>query len=258
MSERRCRVLVAGATGVVGRHLVPLLLARGHDVTALGRTAEPAAPHRPRLTRVAVDVLDPSALRRAVAEVRPDVVLHQLTALRTAPGRHIGPRELARTARIRAEGTTNLVAAAVGAGASRLVAQSVAWLYAPGPLPHREHDPLLDADPDGSPTLAGVRELERLVLTTAGLTGLVLRYGRFRGPGTGRSRTSPPAVHVQAAAWAAALAAERGSGGVYNVADDGGPVDNRRARDELGWSPTIHDTSGERHASGERHDRRSA
>ena len=247
MSERRRRILVAGATGVVGRHLVPLLMARGHDVTATGRTIEPAAQLGPGLTRVAVDVLDASALRRAFAEAQPDVVLHQVTALRTAPHRHIGPLELARTARIRAEGTANLVAAAVDAGASRLVAQSVAWLYAPGPLPHREHDPLLDVDPDGSPTLAGVRELERLVLTTAGLTGLVLRYGRFRGPGTGQSETPPPAVHVQAAAWAAALAAERGSGGIYNVVDDGGPVDNRRARAELGWSPTIHGTLGERH-----------
>ncbi len=252
MSERHRRILVAGGTGVVGRHLVPLLVARGHVVIALGRTAHPAAPQRPRLTRVAVDVLDASALRRAVAEAHPDVVVHQLTSLRTAPGQHIGSRELARTARIRTEGTANLLAAAIGAGTSRMVAQSVAWLYAPGPQPHGEHDPLFDADPDGSPTLAGVRELERLVLTTAGLTGLVLRYGHFRGPGTGRSRASSPAVHVQAAAWAAALAAERGSGGIYNVADDGGPVDNRRARDEFGWSPTIHDTAGEHH------DRRSA
>jgi nucleoside-diphosphate-sugar epimerase len=255
MSERRRRVLVAGATGVVGRHLVPLLLARGHHVTALGRP--PGPPGRPASgpegpTRVAVDVLDRAALRAAVAAARPDVVLHQLTALGTSPGAAIGPRELVRTARIRREGTANLVAAALDAGAGRMVAQSVAWLYAPGPLPHGEDAPLLGVDPDGSPTLGGVRELERLVLTTPGLTGLVLRYGRFRGRGTGARRPPAPTVHVQAAARAAAQAVERGSGGVYNVTDDGGPVDNRRARHELGWSPTVH------HTSGERHDRRSA
>jgi nucleoside-diphosphate-sugar epimerase len=140
---------------------------------------------------------------------------------------------------LREVGTRNLVEAATAGGAHRLIVQSIAWLYALGPEPHVETDPLREpADASEDVTLLGVLELERLVTTVAGIDGIVLRYGRLYGPGTGAD--SPPSstsVEVGAAARAAFLAVGRGAAGIYNVVDDGSPVSNVRARAELGWSP---------------------
>jgi nucleoside-diphosphate-sugar epimerase len=169
------------------------------------------------------------------------VVIHQITDL---PDR-IEPSEAAelpvRNARIRMEGTRNLVAAAVRAGARRLIAQSIAWAYAPGPEPHREEDPL-DTGAEGirRVTIQGVTELERLVTSVPRLEGLVLRYGQLYGRGTGNAGPAGNTpVHVDAAARAAALAITRGEPGAYNIVDDGGAASNAKARARLGWDPAL-------------------
>ena len=231
------RIFVAGAAGAIGRQLVPMLIEAGHVVTGTTRSAERATSLREQGAHaMVVDVFDADALGAAVVEARPQVVIHQLTDL--AAG--FGPEQLRANARLRQVGTRNLMDATVAAGASRMVAQSGAWLYAQGPEPHGERDPLLDPTtvPD-HPVLPGIIELERIVTSTPGVDGLVLRYGFLYGPGTDDADPGDgPTVHVVAAANAAARAVDRGRPGFYNVVDDGGSVSNARARNELGWQPT--------------------
>ena len=232
------RIFLAGAAGAIGRRLVPLLRAAGHDVA--GTTRSPAKADALRaagIAAVVVDVFDADGLSRAVAAFRPEIVIHQLTDL--PPG--LAPDQMAaaiaNNARIRDEGTRNLVAAARAAGAGRLVAQSIAWAYAPGPEPHAEADPLdLAAEGPRGVSVRGVAALEHHVLNAPPIEGLVLRYGRLYGPGTGTD--TPPqdvALHVDAAAQAAMLAIERGGHGIFNIAEPGGPVSTEKAQSELGW-----------------------
>jgi hypothetical protein len=131
------------------------------------------------------------------------------------------------------------VAAALQAGVRRLVAQSIAWAYAPGPTPHAEEDPL-DVAADGmrAVTVGGIVALERHVIETPPIEGLVLRYGRLYGPGTGADAPDASlALHVDAAAWAACLAVDKGSPGRFNIAETDTIISTTRARHELGWSP---------------------
>lgn len=235
-----CRVFLAGATGVIGRRLVPLLVKRGFSV--IGTTRSDAGADVLRTLGAApvnVDVYDAPALLRAVSSARPEVVVHQLTDLAglADPGRL--PEALARNARIRREGTRNLVDAALAARVPRLVAQSIAWVYAPGPQPHSETDPLLDSA--AGVTAAGVRALEDVVLNEFALTGIVLRYGKLYGPGTDKDRPVEDdlSVHVDAAAMAALLAIDKGRRGAYNIVEVDRVVDCRKARDELGWKPSF-------------------
>ena len=143
-----------------------------------------------------------------------------------------------RNARVRDEGTRNLVAAALAAGARRLIAQSIAWAYAPGTEPHSESDPLdTDAQGDRAITIRGVIALEELTLRSPPLEGIVLRYGQLYGPGTHAdvpSASTP--VHVDAAAYAALLAIERGAPGAFNIAQPNPHVATAKAVTELGWS----------------------
>lgn len=234
------RVFVAGATGVIGRVLIPLLLRAGHAVTGTTRSAQRAeALSRSGASAVVVDVYDGVALCEAVERARPDVVIHQLTDLpdRMTPEERAAALE--RNARMRIAGTNNLLVAAVAAGVGRVVAQSIAFVYAPGPPPHLEDAPLLPG-----PTADAVRSLEAGVTSTDGMAGLVLRYGRLYGPGTWTpvpEGTSP--LHVDAAAHAAFLAIHRGTPGVYNIAEDAdGVVCSDKARRELGFDPAYRRT----------------
>ncbi len=235
------RVFVAGAAGAIGRQLLPMLLADGHAVWGTTRSPERAAWIRSvGASPVVVDVFDAPAVRGAVTQARPAVMVHQLTDL----ARGFEREDLIANSRLREIGTRNLVDAMLAAGTRRLVAQGSAWLYAPGvdedgSRPHVETDPLLAPDqaPD-NPVLPGVRELERLVLGTPGIDGIVLRYGFLYGPATASDEPgSPPTVHVVAAARAAALAVTLGEPGAYNVVDDGQGISNDRARRQLGWDP---------------------
>jgi nucleoside-diphosphate-sugar epimerase len=213
----------------------------GHAVTGTTRSPERAALLRELgATPCVVDAFDGPALGRAVAEAAAEVVVHQLTDL---PDRlfSLDPEALDRAirgnARMRAEGTRNLVSAATAAGARRLIAQSILWIYAPGREPHVETDPV-NTGATGLPaiTVQGTVALEREVLGAA-LESVALRYGWLYGPGTGRETPwKDPAVHVDAAAHAAFLAVAGGSG-LYNAAEPSPYASSDRARRELGWSP---------------------
>ncbi len=235
------RVFLAGATGAIGAPLLRLLVAEGHEVTGMTRSSERAAAVRAAGAAPAVaDALDADAVMSAVAQARPEVVVHQLTAIppRLDPRRIV--RDFALTDRLRTEGTRHLLAAAQAAGDARVVAQSVAFAYAPGSpgTVHAEGDPLI-ADPPAQfeRSAAAVAELERAV---QGAGGVVLRYGYFYGPGTSIAahgalgeevaRRRLPVIggghgvwsfiHIDDAASATATAITRGGAGVYNVVDD--------------------------------------
>lgn len=231
-------IFLAGTSGAIGRRLAPLVVAAGWRVVGSTRSAEKI----PMLLAmgvepVVVDVFDGSALRDLMVKVRPEIVIHQLSDL---SGLHPDrmTEALEKTARIREVGTRHLVSAAVEGGAKRLIAQSIALIYADGLLPHREEDPLLpETHPVWGATVRGVVSLEREVLQ-APLSGIVLRYGLLYGPGT--AFDSPGAVgsvHVDAAAKAAELAVIRGEPGIYNIAEPDGAISNSKAVRELGWDP---------------------
>jgi nucleoside-diphosphate-sugar epimerase len=235
------RVFVAGASGAIGRPLLPRLVAAGHEVTGMTRRPERAEEIRAAgAEAVLCDAFDAERLREAVGAAAPEAVVHLLTAL---PPR-FKPRSdyLAPTNRVRIEGTRNLVAAARAAGARRLVAESVAFFYAPqGDWVKDEGAPLYSRAPGAfGAAMAALGELEGQVLGTEGIEGLVLRYGWLYGPGTYYARGGSLAddtlkrrspivgagagtfsfVHVEDAAAATVAAVQRGDPGVYNIVDD--------------------------------------
>lgn len=233
------RVLVAGATGVVGMPLVRQLIDRGHDVIGTTRSAEKAEGLR-RLGAgaVIVDGLDAAAVGEAVARAEPEAIIHQMTNVSGKPDFRNFDRWFAPTNALRTAGTDSLLAAARAVGVKRFVAQSfTGWntIREGGPV-KTEEDPF-DPDPPraASETLSAIRYLERAV-TGAPFEGIVLRYGSLYGPGASdplvravRSRMLPILgggggvwswTHVEDAAAAAALALERGLPGTYNIVDD--------------------------------------
>jgi len=238
------KVFVAGATGVIGVRLVPLLVAAGYQVSGMSRSAaKVGAVQAAGAAPVVADVFDAPALQRALLDQRPDVVIHQLTDLPPNLDPKLMAEATLRNARVRSEGTLNLVQAALASGARRFIAQSIAWAYAPGAEPHTEDDPLdLASEGPRAISVRGVAELERLTLGSAPLAGVVLRYGQVYGPGSSRAHAEGSApVHADAAAHAALLAVERGAG-IYNVAEETRYASSRKARAELGWEPSFRAT----------------
>jgi len=234
------RVFLAGAAGAIGRRLVPLLLRAGHEVTGTTRSAATATElARAGVVPAVLDVFDAPALMAAVGAAKPAVVIHQLTDLPRQFDEARIAASYPKNARIRIEGTRNLIAAAQAAAARRFIVQSIAFAYAGGGEPHPETDPLNLADPARAVTVKGAVDMERQVLSASGLDAIVLRYGLLYGPGTWREASSgqKPALHVDAAAHAALLALTRGAAGVYNIADDDGAVSIAKARAELGFDP---------------------
>jgi nucleoside-diphosphate-sugar epimerase len=236
-------IFVAGATGAIGSRLLPLLAARGYSVYGLTRRADKAAWLR-GLGAIPVigDVFDTGKLSDALRAARPDVVIHQLTDL--PPG--LAPALMAdaavRNAHIRRAGTASLMKAALDSGARLMVAQSIAWAYADGPLPHAEDAPLdIHADGRRGVTIGGVKALEDTVLGTPGIAGIVLRYGQLYGPGTGSDDAEGKSMplHVDGAARATLLAMDDGRPGVYNIAESNGEVSTDKARRRLGWNDAL-------------------
>jgi nucleoside-diphosphate-sugar epimerase len=238
------RVFLAGATGAIGTQLVPRLVAAGHEVHGMTRSESKQA----RLSElgavpVVADALDSVQVAEAVGRSRPDVIVHQLTAIPASLDlRHVS-RDFAPTNRLRTEGTDNLLSAGQAVGVRRFVAQSNgAFPYARtgGPV-KSEDDPLDTTPPRGmGESWAAIRHLEEAVLGADWTEGIVLRYGGFYGPGTSlaagaeqvelvRRRKFPLVgdgggvwsfIHIADAAEATVAAVERGSRGVYNVVDD--------------------------------------
>jgi nucleoside-diphosphate-sugar epimerase len=239
------KVFVAGATGAVGRQLVPMLVAAGHEVT--GMTRKPAKRDLIRelgATPAIADALDPEAVAQAVAEAEPEVIVHELTDLTGEFARNLD-KSFAHTNRLRTEGLDHLLAAAKAVGARRFIAQSFAgWPFkrVGGPV-KTEEDPLDDSPPKlVRKSLKAIRYVEETVTQADGIEGLALRYGGLYGPHTSLSVDPPGAVtreiqkrrmpivgdgagvwslvHIEDAAGATAAAVERGEPGIYNVTDD--------------------------------------
>ncbi|MEV6412475.1 NAD(P)-dependent oxidoreductase [Kribbella sp. NPDC051718] len=238
------KVLVAGATGGLGRSLVPKLIAAGHEVTGMIRSESGAAGVRAQGAQVVLaDGLDAAAVKAAVGSVQPEVVVHQMTALKSGIDFRKFDESFALTNRLRTEGTDNLLAASHAAGVRRFIVQSYAgWnLQRSGSPTKTESDPL-DADPVAatSQTMAGIRHLEAAVTGDQALEGLVLRYANFYGPtgaiGKGgelveliRARKLPligdgsgiwSFIHYDDAADATVRAVTMGDPGIYQIADD--------------------------------------
>ena len=237
------KIFVAGATGAIGNRLIPILVGAGYQV--IGTTRTPAKTDAIRAAggeAVLVDALNPVSVLQAIQAARPDVVVHQLTAIPAHLNVRKFDRDFSMTNRLRTEGTDNLLTAARANGVRRFIAQSYAgWPYARvgGPV-KTEEDPLDPNPPAGlRRSLEAIRHLESAV-PGAGLEGLVLRYGGFYGPGTSlgvggsalddvRKRRFPVVgrgsgvwsfVHIDDAAKATLQAVERGRPGLYNIVDD--------------------------------------
>jgi len=231
------RIFLAGASGAIGRRLAPLLVANGWLVYGSTRSKSKVGQLADLgVEPVVVDVFDASTLQGLLGEIRPAIVIHQLTDLPHALEASQMAAALVRNARLREEGTRNLVAAALHSGATRLIVQSISFIYAEGPKPHHETDPLLPmTHPVYGQTVEGVMSLERQVVE-APLDGIVLRYGLLYGPGTGfATPIAPGSVHVDAAAKAAELAVTKGQRGIYNVTETDGTTSSEKAIQTFGW-----------------------
>ena len=237
------KVFVAGATGVMGRQLVPRLVAAGHEVVGTTRSeSKRAALSELGATPVVVDGLDADEIAVAVGEARPEVIIHQLTAIGSLDMRHFD-RDFAQTNRLRTEGTDHLLSAGQAVGVRRFIAQSyTSWPYARTGGPVKSEEDPLDPTPASEmrESIAAIRHLETAVTGADWTEGIVLRYGAFYGPGTSlsaggeqlemvRKRKYPVVgngagmwsfVHIADAADATVAAVERGRRGIYNVVDD--------------------------------------
>jgi len=240
------KVFVAGATGALGHHLVPQLVANGHEV--VGMTSKPGKQELVRslgARPVVADALDPEAVAQAVAQAEPEVIVHQLTALSGSLDMRKFEQAFALTNRLRTEGTDHLLAAGRAVQIKRFVAQSYAgWPFARTGGPVKTEEDPLDPAPAAAmrETLEAIRYLEAAVTGAGWTEGIALRYGGFYGPGTSfsvepigehvemiRKRKFPIVgsgdgvwsfVHIDDAATATVAAVEHGGRGIYNVVDD--------------------------------------
>ncbi len=240
------KVFVAGATGALGKQLVPMLVANGHDVVGMTRTEAKRDQLRSvGAEPVVADALDADAVGRAVGEAEPDVIVHQLTAI--APKlKNVRrfDRAFALTNRLRTEGTDHLLSAGRAVGVKRFVAQSNLVVYARTGGPIKQEDDPLDDDPPQvmRSGLAAIRHVEAAVTGAHWTDGVVLRYGGFYGPGTSigldpvgsqiemiRKRQIPIVgggtgvfsfIHIEDAATATVAAVEGGPASIYNIVDD--------------------------------------
>ena len=238
------KVLVAGATGAMGRQLLPRLVEDGHHVVGITRSeAKLGLIRELGATGLVADVLDPDDVARVVAQVEPEVIVHQLTALSGELDMRHWDRSFAMTNRLRTEATDHLLAAGRAVGLKRFIAQSYAgWPFARTGGPVKSEDDPLDPHPAAGmrESFDAIRHLESAVTGADWLDGIALRYGGFYGPGTGLSEDGQQAemlrgrkfpvvgdgggvwsfVHIEDAADATVAAVTRGRRGIYNIVDD--------------------------------------
>jgi len=261
MKELMMRVFVAGATGAIGTQLVPRLVAAGHQVHGMTRSdSKRAMLSELGAVPVIADALDPHQVAEAVGTAKPDVIIHQLTAIPVTPDLRHFDRDFALTTRLRTEGTDHLLSAGQAVGVRRFVAQSNgAFPYARTGGPVKSEEDPLDSAParETRESFAAIRYLETAVLGADWTEGIVLRYGAFYGPGTSmapgadqiemvRKRRFPLVgdgggvwsfIHIADAAEATVAAVEHGSRGIYNIVDDDpAPVAD--------WLPALAQTLG--------------
>lgn len=259
------KVFVAGATGAIGRQLVPLLITAGHQVTAMTRTPSKQEAVRAMGARpVVADAFDPDQVAGAVADAQPEVIVHELTAIPPVLDMRHFDSNFAQTNRLRSEGTDHLLAAGRTVGIRRFVAQSYAgWPLARDGAAVKDEAAELDPHPAAAmrKTHAAIRYLERAVTSVEWAQGIVLRYGALYGPGTSLARGQQQVelvrrgrfpvvgsgagvwsfVHVADAAAATVMAVERGEPGTFNIVDDEpAPVSD--------WLPTVAAAIGARPA----------
>src|SRR6185369_4189789 len=238
------KIFVAGATGAIGRRLVPLLVRAGHVVTGTTRRPDKVMSiHLSGATPVLVDALNQNEVLEAVRQAAPDVIIHQLTAIPSTFNLRRFDQEFALTNRLRTEGTDHLLAAARAVGCRRFIAQSyTGWPYErTGGWIKTENDPLLSSpEPAFRDSLSAIKHVESTVLENKNIEGFVLRYGSFYGPGTSigpeapllediRQRRMPVVgkgtgywsfIHIDDAASATLAAVEGDTPGLYNIVDD--------------------------------------
>ena len=235
------KILVAGATGAIGRPLIAQLLAKGHDVVALTRSLEKSRTLAAGVSPAIADVFDANAVKDAVIRIQPDVVIEQLTAYPKTYTRESMSAAAALNTRIRLEGGANVLAAAQAAGVRRYLRQSIAFWGVPGTGLADEETPLaLEASPAVAADARIVTELERRLLETPNLEGIALRYGFFYGSGTwfapdgdvaqqvrqqqfpiiGKGEGVWSWLHIEDAAAVTVAAVDRGNPGLYLLADD--------------------------------------
>lgn len=235
------RVFLAGASGAIGKPLIPVLVKAGHQVIGMTRS-----PQKRELVEslgakhVAADALDPQAVMREIQAAQPDVIIHEMTAIPQDLNLRRFDEQFALTNRLRSEGTDSLLAAGLAVGTRKFIAQSYAgWPYERVGGPIKSEDDPLDTDPPEvfRRSLAAMRHLETRVTGTPGVQGVVLRYGSLYGPGTssdwmldqirkhrlpivGEGSAVWSFIHVDDAATATLAAVESGAPGIYNIVDD--------------------------------------
>lgn len=239
MSQNK-KVFVAGASGVVGIPLCTMLVKAGWTVYGTTRSENKTEILiNIGVEPIVLDVYDSAKLEKVLLEIKPDIVYHQLTDLPDGLDPDKMEEALVSNAKLRVEGTKNLVSASTKAGVSKMIAQSIAFVYEPGVLPHTEESPLLNFDdPVYGSTSKAVASLEEQVINGP-FIGIVLRNGLFYGPGTGFDKPVEflPAVHVEAAAHAALLAINCEKNAIYNIGDNDERLSSIKAKRDLDWNP---------------------
>jgi nucleoside-diphosphate-sugar epimerase len=234
------KIFVAGATGVISRSLCKMLVNDGWTVYGTTRSENKIEVLKEiGVEPIVVDVYDEKKLEDIITTIKPKIVIHQLTDLPAGLDPDKMEEALVSNAILREVGTRNLVNASTKAGVKKMIAQSIAFVYEPAPLPHTEESALLNfEDPVYGTTSKAVASLEEQVLN-APFTGIVLRNGLLYGDGTGFDKPVDfvPPVHVEAAAYAAFLAVKYDKNRIFNISDEDDRLSIERAKTELNWNP---------------------
>lgn len=234
------KVFIAGASGVIGRVLCKMLIKDGWSVYGTTRSENKIEILKAiGVEPILIDVYDEKKLEEIITTIKPKIVMHQLTDLPAGLNPEKMEKALISNAKLREIGTKNLVNASIKAGVKIMIAQSIAFVYEPAPLPHTEESALLNfEDPTYGTTSKAVASLEEQVLNSK-FIGVILRNGLLYGEGTGFDKPVDfvPAVHVEAAAYAAFLAINCKKNDIFNISDNDERLSTQKAKSKLKWTP---------------------